>query len=118
MKKKIIVAGGRDFSNPDLLISKLDFLFGKIRSEIQIVSGGAKGADLYGEMYSSLRGHDLKVFPADWSKLGKSAGFVRNEQMAKYADFCVIFWDGKSRGTQHMINLAKKHKLPTKIVRY
>jgi len=45
-------------------------------------------------------------------------GYVRNTQMAKYADACVVFWDGESRGTKHMIDLAKKHKLQLRIIKY
>lgn len=54
--------------------------------------------------------------PADWNKYGKSAGYKRNEQMAIYADACLAFWDGKSKGTKHMIGLAKRHNLRLKVV--
>ncbi|UNY48937.1 hypothetical protein P9294_gp222 [Bacillus phage FADO] len=36
--------------------------------------------------------------------------------MAKYADACVVFWDGKSRGTKHMIDLAEKEGIILKKV--
>lgn len=118
VKKKVIVAGSRDFNNIDLLISKLDILLQNIKSEIQIISGGAKGADTYGETYATLRGHSIKTFLPDWDNHGKSAGYRRNEAMAEHSDLCVVFWDGKSRGTQHIINTAKKSNIPLRIVRY
>ena len=114
---KIIVAGSRNFNDYDLLKEKLDFLI-KGRKETEIVSGTAKGADFLGEKYAKERSLVVKRFPADWDKYGKRAGYVRNEEMAKYADACVCFWDGSSRGTEHMINLAKKHNLRTIVINY
>ena len=44
----------------------------------------------------------------DWDKYGKSAGYIRNTEMAEAGDILVAFWDGKSKGTEHMINIMKK----------
>jgi hypothetical protein len=49
---------------------------------------------------------------------GRIAGFVRNEEMAKIADACVVFWDGKSTGSADMIALAEKYKLQLRVVKY
>ena len=38
--------------------------------------------------------------------------------MAKYADACIVFWDGISKGTEHMINLAKQYNIQLSIVKY
>lgn len=114
---KIIVAGSRSFSDYELLKEKLDELI-RGRKNTEIVSGTAKGADLLGEKYARERGFEIKRFPADWDKFGKKAGYLRNEQMAKYANACVCFWDGNSRGTKSMIDLAEKHNLKTFVIRY
>lgn len=114
---KIIVAGSRSFSDYEMLKEKLDELI-KGRKNTEIVSGTAKGADLLGEKYARERGFEIKRFPADWDKFGKKAGYLRNEQMAKYANACVCFWDGNSRGTKSMIDLAEKHNLKTFVIRY
>lgn len=55
---------------------------------------------------------------ADWDLDGKSAGFKRNVKMAEYADALVAFWDGSSRGTKHMIDIAKEKGLDIRIKRY
>lgn len=78
----------------------------------------AKGADLLGERYANEKGYKVSRFPADWSSFGKSAGFVRNEEMAQNADALVAFWNGKSRGTQHMIKTAERHKLKVRVKKY
>jgi hypothetical protein len=73
----------------------------------EIVSGGARGVDRLGERYARQRGIPCKIFPAQWKKHGKSAGPLRNIEMADYADYGVSVWDGVSRGTAHMIKLMK-----------
>jgi hypothetical protein len=113
---KVIVAGGRNFDNYELLKLKCDYILSN-QSSIEIVSGAANGADNLGERYAKERGYELKRFPADWS-LGKGAGYIRNEQMAKYADGLIAFWDGRSSGTEHMISLARKHGLKVKVIQY
>ncbi len=74
----------------------------------EIVSGAAKGVDTIGEVIGNEFNIPVVKFPAEWDKYGRSAGFIRNEQMAKYADALIAVWDGRSNGTKHMINTAKK----------
>ena len=114
---RVIIAGGRDFSDYQLLKKACDHMLSKSKS-VEIVSGGAKGADFLGEQYASELGYKCTKFPADWEKYGRAAGYKRNSEMANYADCLIAFWDGSSRGTQHMINQAKKKDLQVKIVRY
>ena len=114
---KVIIAGGRDFYNADLLYSTLDRLLLK-KTNVQIVSGFAKGADSLALMYAADRNLPWKIFPADWDTHGKQAGYIRNKVMADFADACVCFWDGKSRGTADMIGLCRKRKIPLRVIRY
>lgn len=116
---KVIVAGGRDFSNYALLKSRLDYaLQNKVSEGVTIVSGAARGADSLGERYAKERGYTIDSHPAKWDEFGKSAGYIRNKEMAQSADALVAFWDGKSRGTKHMIDLAKQYGLKVIIVNY
>ena len=122
MNNKIIVAGGRDFTDYEKLKQELSYLFQNepycFIDDIEIVSGTARGADQLGERYAQEYHMPIKRFPADWGTYGKRAGYLRNKQMAEYADSCVVFWDGKSKGTKMMIDLAKQYKLALMIVRY
>ena len=117
---KIIIAGSRDFSNYELLRDRLDYLLKNAsdEDEITIISGGARGADQLGERYAKEKGYKIIRKLANWNKYGKSAGYKRNEEMAKIADVCVCFWDGESRGTKHMIDLSKKYKLKLNVIFY
>lgn len=106
-KYKWIVAGSRSFQNYPKMCEVLD----QIRDSIgEIVCGEARGADALGRTYAYDNAIPIKSFPADWS-LGKAAGFIRNSQMAEYADKAVVFWDGESAGSKHMIDtMADKGK--------
>jgi len=104
---KIIIAGSRNFNDYNLLKSSCDNLLTQF-TNIEIVSGTARGADKLGERYARERGYDIKQFPANWDKFGKSAGYIRNDEMAQYSDMLIAFWDGTSKGTKHMIDLANK----------
>jgi hypothetical protein len=114
---RVIIAGGRDFQDLDKLVEVCDRVF-KDYQQVEIVSGVANGADKLGELYANERGHLIKQFPADWEKYGKSAGYRRNAEMAKYAGALIAFWDGTSKGTSHMINLAKEKGLKLLIIKY
>ena len=115
---RIIIAGGRDFSDYNLLSTTMDYLLSRVNDEIIVVCGKARGADTLGELYAQERGYTVQYFPADWERYGKSAGHVRNTEMAKNADALVAFWDGSSRGTKNMIEIAQKHGLKIRIERY
>lgn len=115
---RVIVSGGRDFSDYEYLRSSLDLLLQNITGQIVIVSGTAKGADKLGEQYAAEKGYAVLRFPADWDRFGKAAGYMRNEQMAKNADALVAFWDGTSKGTKNMIQLAKRYDLKIRVQKY
>lgn len=72
----------------------------------EVVSGAARGVDRMGETWAIINNVPVKRFPADWSRHGKRAGYVRNAEMAAYADALIAIWDGKSRGTRNMIDEA------------
>lgn len=114
---RVIVAGGRYFNNYKLLTERLDYYISN-KSNVVIISGTAKGADSLGEKYALEKGLETERYPADWNSHGKSAGYIRNKQMSEVADAVICFWDGKSRGTKHMIDIAISKEIPLKIVRY
>jgi hypothetical protein len=112
---KVIIAGGRNFADFNKLCQVCDE-FLQNHSNIEIVSGAYKGADLLGERYAAERNYPIKQFPAEWKRYGKSAGQKRNAEMATYADELIAFWDGKSKGTKNMIDLANQNGLNVKII--
>ena len=105
---KLIIAGGRDYKFSSADIINLDKLSERIGVD-EVVSGHARGADTCGEFWARSLSIPIKQFPADWEKYGKQAGFIRNTEMAQYADAVVLFPGGK--GTDHMYSIARQHKL-------
>jgi hypothetical protein len=86
------------------------------KSEIIIISGAAKGPDDLARMYAERNSVPCILFPAQWEEYGKSAGFVRNSEMLKYAEYVLAFYDGVSKGTAHTLREAKRLGLPNKTV--
>lgn len=111
---RVIIAGSRNYSNYHEPKEVCDKYLSK-STDICIISGTANGADKLGEQYAKEKGFSLKQFPADWDKHGKSAGYIRNKEMADNADALIAFWDGASSGTKHMINIAREKKLLVRI---
>ena len=119
---RLIIAGSRTFNDFDRLKKVADQVIeentGHDLGEVTIISGGARGADKLGEQYANMNLLDLDIYPAKWDVYGRSAGYRRNEQMAKVATHLIACWDGKSRGTKHMIDLAHQHNLKVTILRF
>lgn len=102
---KVIIAGSREgfvAKNVFEAVEQSGF------SISEVVSGGARGVDRDGEYYARCNNLPVKQFIPKWDMLGKAAGFWRNDEMAKYADALVAIWDGKSKGTKHMIDAMTK----------
>ena len=120
MEFKVVIAGGRDFNDFPKLCATMDqLLIERIKvNKIIIVSGGARGTDTLGERYARLRNFELARIKAHWDKYHKSAGFIRNKTMLDLTDGVVCFWDGKSTGTKHMIDITEHSHKQLRIVYY
>lgn len=105
---KLIIAGSRSITNFDIIKETFQKTHGD-RKIYEIVSGRAIGVDLLGEKLARKLGINIKKFPANWLKFGNNAGYIRNSEMAQYADELLAIWDGESKGTAHMIDLMKKN---------
>lgn len=70
---------------------------------------------MLGERYAKENGFKIEKYNAEWKKYGRRAGPIRNEMMAEACDYVICFWDGKSRGTKSMIDIAERKGKPVKI---
>lgn len=98
---KLAIIGSRTISNVDL---------GKYIPEgvTEIVSGGARGVDTLAAAYARQHGLTLTEFRPDYGLFGRAAPLRRNNLIVNHADAVLAIWDGKSRGTMHAINFARK----------
>ena len=104
---RVLVCGGRDFSDTAMVFAALDRIHAK-RGISCIIDGAARGADQLGSNWATKHGIANIRCPADWNRYGKSAGFMRNRTMlvSERPDLVVAFPGG--RGTAHMVQLATK----------
>jgi predicted Rossmann fold nucleotide-binding protein DprA/Smf involved in DNA uptake len=101
---RVAIVGSRDYPDLDAVKCFVE----KLPPDSVVISGGARGVDRIAETYARQRGLKVIVFPADWDRHGKRAGVIRNFDIVNASDIIVAFWDGKSKGTQHTINIAKQ----------
>lgn len=96
---RVIIAGSRSFANYEMLKANMNRLLQNISDAKEM-------------------GFHVAYFPADWERYGKAAGYIRNKEMAQNADALVAFWDGESRGTKSMIDLAKEYDLAVRVLKF
>ena len=104
---RLVIFGSRDITHLPVLERCMETSGIDTRIITEIVSGGARGVDRLAIQYAEIIEKPCRVFYADWTTYGKSAGCIRNVDMAKYADYGLALWDGKSRGTKHMLDLME-----------
>lgn len=122
IKKRVIIAGPRDFYNDNFVQSHIEEELKKICfkhniniNEIEIIEGGATGVDSIAKQYATKKQIAFTEFQANWAKYGKMAGPIRNNEMAKYGDILIAFSNG-SRGTNNMIKAAVKENIEINII--
>ena len=94
---KLAIVGSRDITNIDIEKYIPDGV-------TEIVSGGAKGIDTLAKQYAIDNNIKYTEFAPDYAKFKKGAPLKRNQEIAKYADAVLVFWNCKSKGTKHAIN--------------
>jgi hypothetical protein len=109
---RVIIAGSRTITSYKYLEKCIKASAFDITT---IISGGAKGVDALGEEYAKNNDIPLEIFPAEWNKYGKSAGYKRNVIMAENAEALLALWDGVSKGTGHMLTIANDKGLKIKL---
>lgn len=103
---RIIICGGRDFTNGAFVWSRLDRLH-ESRPITALMQGGARGVDaLAGEWAKSKASVQRYVCRADWEVHGNAAGPKRNSRMLEWKPDLVVAFPG-GRGTANMVKQAK-----------
>lgn len=112
----IAIVGSRNFSDYAFFCKVINKLVSNFK-HFHFVSGGAVGADSFAEQYAKEYNIKIDVYLPNW-KLGKSAGFIRNEIIWEKSDIGIAFWDGSSKGTAHSFEIAKRQNKTLYVVDY
>ena len=112
---RLIVAGSREIHNVDLIETHM-LAFERQYGAFELVSGMARGVDMVAHGIAARWEIPIHEYPADWNRNGKAAGYRRNVEMAQAADALMVFWNGGSKGTKHMIDIALQRRIPTILI--
>lgn len=107
---RLIIAGGRTLPRgvTEQQVATIIDCFASEHEITQVVCGGASGVDDIGKWWALAKGLKIAMFPADWKTYGKSAGPIRNREMARFGDELLAIWNGTSPGTRNMIQEMTK----------
>jgi YspA, cpYpsA-related SLOG family len=107
---RVLVCGGRDYDDLDWVFQVLDDI--GVRHIIHGASYLGRrnprcGADYLADVYGEKRCIPTTRYPADWSKHGKAAGPIRNQQMLDESRPRLVVAFPGGRGTADMVRRAK-----------
>lgn len=116
---KILICGDRNWSNENKIYEILN-IYRKHEKSVEIINGGARGADSIAAKIGKELGFKVTTIKADWKKYSRAAGPIRNEKMIREKpDVVIAFHDkiSESKGTKNMIETAQKNKVPVMLIK-
>lgn len=118
---RLLVCGGRDFSDRESLFKAIDALVpwhepdadgNTLPKGVTIISGGARGADRLAEDWAAINWTNLEVYNADWNAHGRAAGPVRNQRMLDVGKPDAVLAAPGGSGTADMVRRAEAAGIP------
>lgn len=130
---RILITGSREWNDWTAMYNALRLHTADVANvtDVTVVHGGARGADVMAGTTASDMGMRVEVHEADWDSCGPDcrqshkrqrangdwycprSGYVRNAEMVKRgADVCLAFFKGQSKGTQMCAKLADEAGIP------
>lgn len=121
MKHAVLICGGRDFSDKQLLEEVLSEVFEKLNpSDTLVIVGDADGADALAEKWALANWFSVEKHHADWQTHGKSAGPRRNSEMVRslceHDDILCVAFPGGS-GTADTVRKCKESNIKVREIR-
>ena len=117
--RTLLVAGSRSLETMDPaqlehMLSNASYIFDCTID--RVIHGAARGIDTMAAQWATKRGKIVDAFPAEWERLGRSAGYQRNHTIVKECDMGIVVWDRSSQGSLHTYNLLLASGKPTVLV--
>lgn len=115
-KVRVLVTGSRTWDDVEYLekvFKRWDSRIGSNARKVLVSGNCPSGADRLAELAVEKLGWEIELYPADWDKHGRRAGFVRNSEMVESSpDYVVAFVKDGSKGATMTARLARQHELP------
>ena len=108
---RVVVCGGRDYTDEDVITAELSLL----PPGTVVVHGDAQGADTTAGEVAKALGLVVEAHPADWQRCGRGAGLRRNAEMLSLGADLVLAFPGGS-GTADMVRKARAAEVPVRII--
>jgi hypothetical protein len=115
---KLAIVGSRSIYDYAPVKALLDEVLMDNQHITTVVSGGAMGIDRFAAIWAKDNNLQLIEHIPDWQTNGRAAGFIRNEQIIKDADYVVAIWDGVSKGTVNSMQWAKRFNKPLMVCNF
>jgi ABC-type sugar transport system substrate-binding protein len=109
---KIAVVGARQYPSA----ARVQSFVRALPADWEIVSGGASGPDTWAQEAAAEQHRTYTVFYADWNRVGRAAGMLRNNEIVNHCDAVVAFVDGPSRGTLDTVKKAVAQRKPVWVI--
>ncbi len=116
----ILCCGDRNWCDPVTIKKVLIEYQPHLHNSVNIIHGNADGADTLSALAAISLKYGVESYPANWSRYGRAAGPIRNQQMLDKGkpDLVIVFHSDieNSKGTADMVRRAKKANIPVRIV--
>ncbi len=101
----VLFCGSREWTDRERIRRDLESL----PPDSVVIEGGARGADRIAREEAAALGFHVATVRALWDCYGRSAGYRRNEAMARLRpDFVYAYPLGDSPGTRQMMSIAER----------
>lgn len=112
---RLLICGDRNWVDKDLIKATI-----AKEAPTVVIHGDCRGADKLAGQAAHELGIEVIAFPADWKKLGRAAGPLRNKQMLVQGrpDKVIAFHDdiSQSKGTLNMLNQVANYSIPSVLI--
>ena len=112
---RVLVCGDRNWTDRQRIGVRLATL--DPDSDV-VIHGGCRGADKLAGQAAKAHNLPVEVYPAEWTRHGRAAGPIRNQQMLDTGiDLVLAFHPDlvTSKGTRNMVLLARKAGIPVEV---
>lgn len=100
---RVLVTGGRAFSDRNAVYDALDRLTPKL-----VIQGGARGADYHARTWALKHAVPCITMDAPWKSMGGAAGPARNRWMIEFCEPDLVLAFEGGRGTADCVRRARE----------